>query len=58
MKIYEILPNLYLGRVIEHPDSEPGIPIGFTRTSVEVPDGKYAFWAGTEWIVTDTPPQE
>lgn len=57
MKIYQILPNQYLGEILEYPDSEPGIPIGYTRTSIEVPEGLYAIWMGTFWQITENPPQ-
>lgn len=58
MKIYEILQNLYLGKILDHPDEDPGIPIGFTRTPVDVPEGMWAIWTGTGWNLTDQPPPQ
>ena len=57
MKIYQILPNLYLGQVLEVPDNQPGIPLGYTRTiAPDIQDGQFAVWQGTQWSITTTPP--
>ncbi len=57
MKIYEILPNRYLGEVRDVPDGTMGIPAGNTRTiAPEIPEGMYCVWEGTYWRLTDIPP--
>lgn len=56
MNIYQILPNQYLGQVIEVADGTPGIPIGFTRTiPPTIPNGTYAMWSGRSWVLTENP---
>lgn len=54
-KIYEILPNGYLGSVLEVQDDNI-IPFGFTRKGPsEDHEGKNFIWQNGEWIFTDQP---
>lgn len=56
MIVYRILENGYFGGTEEYPD-DGGIPYGTTRTEVPfIPEGSYAFWAGTGWNIIDTAP--
>jgi hypothetical protein len=57
MKIYQILPNGYLGEIRDVPDGTPGIPVGFTRTvAPEIPENHYGIWQGNGWGITENPP--
>lgn len=61
MKIYKIADNFYLDHVLEFPDSEDGIPYGYTRkTPPEKPETEgveyYTKWNGSEWEYVETPP--
>jgi len=57
MKIYQILPNLYLGEELDISEDEKGIPIGYTRTSPPIIKfGEFAVWSGTYWRITNTDP--
>jgi len=58
MLIYQILPNGYLGEVVE--SYSLAIPIGFTRTQPpsENIDGKYVVWNPLgRWEYTDIAPE-
>lgn len=59
MKIYEILPTLYLGQILDVPE-EPGIAPGFTRTPCNLlpQSGEWVKWGNNEWYITTTPPPE
>ena len=57
MKIYQILPNLYLGEELDISDDEKGIPIGYTRTTPPtIKPGEFAVWSGTFLRITNTDP--
>lgn len=61
MKIYKIADNFYLEDTLEFPDSEDGIPYGYTRKAPpEKPETEgveyYTKWNGSEWEYTETPP--
>ena len=59
MKLYQILPNGYLGEITEVPDETIGLPPGRTNTiPPEIPEGKFAYWAGTHWSIVEYPPFE
>jgi hypothetical protein len=63
MKIYKIADNYYLDHVLEFPDSEDGIPYGYTRKAPpDLPETEgieyYTKWNGAEWEHTQTPPPE
>lgn len=59
MRIHKVLDNLYYGGSIDFPDTEEGIPFGFTKSPLPeepAPDNSYVIWNGHEWQYTMEPP--
>jgi len=56
MLFYQILPNFYLGEVIDHPTGH-GVEMGFTSKVPPIAaDGEYVKWNGRGWELTSEPP--
>lgn len=52
MKIYEIMPNGYLGNIV---DNETVWPDYTAVSPGDIPPDHFAVWTGTGWRYTDQP---